>query len=366
MVRIVIDARELNTSTGRYVSNLLIYLQKIDTVNKYLVLLTQTDYKTWKPQNKNFEKILCPVKEFTWAEQTELKKQIESLKPDLVHFAIVQQPIWYKGRTVTTMHDLTTTRFRNPSKNWLVFTFKQRVYKYVNKKVAKKSKFVIVPTKFVKEDIVKFAKINPNKIAVTYESADFIEDPIEPIKKLQTKQFIFYLGRPQPHKNLKRLIQAFAVLKKQHPNLLLVLAGRRDSVYDSYIKTAEQLGVKDSVVFTGYVTEGQLKWLYKGCKAYIFPSLSEGFGLPGLEAMKHGAPVVSSDATCLPEVYGNAAYYFNPYDVGDIAKCINEVLINDGLRHSLIKKGLERSKKFSWQRMAEQTLQVYKKALQSK
>lgn len=366
MARIAIDARELSTSTGRYVERLLHYLQKLDNKNTYLVLLKQKDYMAWQPINTNFEKVLCTAKEFTWAEQTDLKRQLSQIKPDLVHFAMVQQPIFYRGKVVTTMHDLTTTRFSNPAKNPVIFWFKQQVYKFVNWRVAHKSRLIITASEFVKQDVAKFAHIKPKKIVVTYEAADEITDVIEPIKQLQSKQFIFYVGRPQPHKNLKRLIQAFAALKEKHPDLLLVLAGRKDNVYKSYVKTAKKLGVEDSVIFTGYVSEGQLKWLYKGCKAYIFPSLSEGFGLPGLEAMKHDAVVVSSNATCLPEVYGEAAYYFNPLDVHDMAKSIDTVLTDMNIRNKLIKAGREQVKKYSWQKMAQETLEVYDKALGSR
>ena len=134
-------------------------------------------------------------------------------------------------------------------------------------------------------------------------------------------------------------------------------------MYDSYVQDAKRLGVADSVIFTGFVTEGQLKWLFRGCKAYVFPSLSEGFGLPGLEAMMHRAPVVSSDATCLPEVYNDAAWYCNPLDVHDIARSIDEILTNTELRNKLIRRGRQRAKEFSWQRMAQETYDVYKRAL---
>jgi glycosyltransferase involved in cell wall biosynthesis len=264
---------------------------------------------------------------------------------------------------VTSILDLTTARFYNPSKNKIIFWIKQRVYIYVTKRVAHKSKQIITISDFVKDDLAKFAHVKPKKITTTYLAADEITAPIEPIKDLQSKQFIFYVGRPQPHKNLSRLIQAFAILKQKHPELLLVLGGRKDVVYDSYISEATKLGVIDSVIFTGYVSEGQLKWLYRGCKAYVFPSLSEGFGLPGLEAMKHGAPVVSSDATCLPEIYEDAAWYCNPLDIHDIARSINEVLTNQELRTKLIKRGRIQARKFSWLKTAEQTLAVYNKAL---
>lgn len=363
MAKIAIDARELNTSTGRYVERLLHYLQKIDHTNHYAVLLKPGDVDTWQPTNPNFTKIACPYKEFSFSEQLGYKRQLKKLKPDLVHFTMVQQPILYRGKHVTTMHDLTTTRFKNPAKNPVIYWAKQKVYNFVNWYVPRTSKFVITPTNFVKKDIVEFAHIKAKKIVVTYEAADEISAPMEPIKSLQSKPFIFYVGRPQPHKNLSRLLEAFVIVKQKHPDLLLVLAGRKDKVYDNFVNEATKLGVIDSVVFTGYVTEGQLKWLYKGCKAYVFPSLSEGFGLPGLEAMIHRAPVVSSDATCLPEVYGDAAWYCNPLDVHNIARSIDEILTNTELRNKLVHRGRTHAKTFSWQRMAEETLAVYQKAL---
>ena len=115
--------------------------------------------------------------------------------------------------------------------------------------------------------------------------------------------------------------------------------------------------------FTGFITDSQLRWLYENCQAYMFPSLSEGFGLPGLEAMVHGAPVISSSATCLPEIYGNAAQYFNPLDVNDMADSINKVLSDSRLRNYLIERGFKQANKYSWQRMAEETLKIYEKAL---
>jgi hypothetical protein len=152
MAKIAIDAREISTSTGRYIERLIFYLQKIDKNNKYLVLLNPHDYTALNFSN-NFEKVLCSAEKFTWAEQTDLKKQLKQLRPDLVHFGMVQQPILYKGKVVTTMHDLTTTRFKNPTKNSFVFWFKQQVYKFVNWRVAKKSKYIITPSQFVKNDI---------------------------------------------------------------------------------------------------------------------------------------------------------------------------------------------------------------------
>ena len=365
MAQIVIDARELRTSTGRYVERLLHYLQQIDREHKYTVLLTPKDFTGWHPVNPNFTKMVCPYKEFTFAEQLGLLRQINKLKPDLVHFTIVQQPILYRGRVVTTMHDLTTTRFDNPSKNWLAFHFKQMVYRRVNKIVARKSRLIITASEFVKTDIARFAGISPDKITVTYEAADKITAPAASLKNLSGKEFLLYVGRPTPHKNLERLLEAMKILIEKHPGLVLVLAGKTDKNYEKLRSFARKENLTSQVLFTDYVGEGQLRWLYENTAAYVFPSLSEGFGLPGLEAMAHGAPVVASNATCLPEIYGSAAHYFNPLDTNDMANKIDEVLSDDKLRSKLITNGHDRAKKYSWRRMATQTLEIYHEALKN-
>ena len=362
MSHIVVDARELRTSTGRYVERLLHYLQEIDQTNNYSVLLNPKDVEGWQPTNERFKKVPCPHKEFTFDEQLGLKHQIKALKPDIVHFTMIQQPIWYRGKTVTTMQDLTTVRFTNPDKNPLVYKFKQQVYTYVINQVVKKSSKIIAISEFVKKDITDFTGVNPDKIVVTLESADQLADSSTPLPDLQNKKFIMYVGRPTPHKNLERLIEAFSLLRAQHPDVLLVLAGRKDNNYRRIEDGVKAKGLKN-VVFTDFVSDGELRWLYENCEAYVFPSLSEGFGLPGLEAMLHGAPVVSSNATCLPEVHGDAAHYFDPTDTQSMADAINEVLTDKNLRDKLIVKGREQVKKFSWQRMAKQTLAVYKEVL---
>ena len=172
-----------------------------------------------------------------------------------------------------------------------------------------------------------------------------------------------YVGRPLPHKNLWRLIEAFRLLRRNNPDLKLVLVGKNDAMYELIKARVKQERVR-GVVFAGFVPDASLRWLYEHCQAYVFASLSEGFGLPALEAMLHGAPVVSSNATCLPEVYGNAAHYFEPLKVDDIARAIREVLENKDLRKRLITRGKRQAARYSWRRLAEQTLEVFKKALE--
>jgi len=363
MSHIAIDAREYSSSTGRYISRLLKYLDKLDTGHDYTVLLKPKDMDKAQFTNPRFTKLECPYKEFTFQEQIGFLQQLNRLNPDLVHFGKDHQPILYPGRHVTTMHDLTTLRFINPDKNLLVYRFKQGVYRYVVKRAAHTSTEIITPTKFVKNDIVAFTGVDPDKITVTLEAADLITDIAEPVASLNGRRFIMYIGRPTPHKNLERLIQAFKELQGSHPDLHLVLAGKLDKNYQAIKQKAEDEQITN-IVFTDFVSEGQLRWLYEHCAAYVFPSLSEGFGLPGLEAMMHGAPVVSSNATCLPEVNGDAAHYFDPLDVQSIADAINEVLTDKQLRARLIESGYAQSLKFSWERMARQTLAIYNHALQ--
>jgi glycosyltransferase involved in cell wall biosynthesis len=362
MSRIGIDARELRTSSGRYIERLIHYLQEIDTENEYFIFLKPADMEGWQPTNPNFKKLACPYKEFTFAEQLGFKKQLDSLNLDLVHFPMAQQPAFYKGKTITTINDLTTTRFRNYSKNRFIFRFKQLAYIWLNHRIAKKSSELITFTKFVKDDFINFSGVSPSKITVIYLAADEIESKSEPLPNLAGKEFLFYVGRPISHKNLERLVEAFAKLKPQFPNLKLVLAGKRDANYERLEALVKMQSIKD-VDFLGYITEGNLRWLYENCQAYVFPSLSEGFGLPGLEAMLHSAPVVSSSATCLPEIYGDAAHYFDPLDTESMTKAINEVLGDVKLRAELITKGAQQVSKYSWLRLANQTLEIYKRVL---
>jgi len=362
MKKIVIDARESGTSSGRYVDKLLENLHRLEPAYDVVALVKSHRLEYVRGIAPGFEVVCCDIKEFTLAEQVGLKRQLDGIAPDLVHFPFVQQPVRYQGAVVTTMQDLTTIRFRNPAKNRVVFAVKQAVYKWVNKQAARKSVRLITPTEFVKQDVAQYTGVDPAKITVTLEAADRIPDQPRALQALAGDDFIMYVGRPMPHKNLQRLVDAFAILKESHPQLKLVLAGKKDVLYDRI-----EQGVKDrrlgDVVFTGFVTEGQLRWLYENCRAYVFPSLSEGFGLPPLEAMMHGAPVVASSASCIPEVLGDAAHYFDPLDVAMMAACIAEVLDDGKLRARLVRAGKAQAAKYSWKRMARQTLDVYKSAL---
>jgi glycosyltransferase involved in cell wall biosynthesis len=360
-MHIAIDARIINSSTGRYVERLVHYLEKIDTTNKYSILVPTKDKDFYKPANPNFSVLTIDFPNYSFAEQTKFKTFLDDLAPDLVHFCMPQQPLGYKGKHVTTVHDLTLLQTYNSDKNWLIFHAKQLVGRYVFKKVGQTSAHIITPTKYVKDDYIKFAHIPADKVTVTYEAADVFVDKLTPYKH-PFKQYIMYVGQQSDYKNIRRLGDAHQKLLKNHPDLGLILVGKKTA---AHLKTEEyfkQKGYKN-IHYTGFIEDPQRDWLFSNCAAYVFPSLMEGFGLPALEAMGYGAPVASSSATCLPEVYGDAAHYFNPLDTNDMARAIDDILTDQKLRKQLIEKGHKQLKKYSWSRMAKQTHEVYMNAL---
>lgn len=363
MSHILIDARESGTSTGRYIDKLIEHLHTLQPAHDITIATKPHRLNYMQAIAPDFKAVKADFKEFTLQEQLPFNTFLNKQKPDLVHFGKDHQPILYRGKHITTMHDLTTMRFTNPDKNSLVFKAKQQVYKQVVKHAAKSSQHIITPTQFVKDDLITYTGISADKVTVTYESADKINDQPEPVTGLENAQFIMYVGRPTPHKNLWRLIEAHRELKGSHPHLKLVLAGKLDANYKQLQQKTQDEQIAN-IVFTDFITDGQLRWLYEHCQAYVFPSLSEGFGLPPIEAMVHGAPVISSNTTCLPEVNGDAAHYFDPTNVQNISDAINEVLTDKQLRNQLIDNGRVQAAKYSWRTMAQQTLGIYDQVLE--
>ncbi len=361
-MHIAIDARIINSSTGRYIERMLYYLQQIDTRNEYTVLLRKKDLSYWQPTASNFKVKVAEFDNYSFGEQIGFKKLLDSLKPDLVHFCMPQQPVLYDGRAVTTIADLTLLKTYNSDKNWFVYHFKQFVGRFVFKRVARKSALVLTISDYVKQDVVRFAGISPDKVRTTLLAAEIPDSGELKEYPLPFTDFIMYVGQQPDYKNIRRLAKAHQKLLESHPNLGLVLTGRKaddTKANEAYFK---KMGYTN-ILFTDFIPDEQLNWLLKHTKAYVFPSLMEGFGLPGLEAMAVGAPVASSNTTSLPEIYGDAAEYFDPLNVEDMAKAIERVINDEDLRQKLIKRGHEQVNKYSWRRMAEQTHQAYMDAL---
>lgn len=363
---IVIDARIRRASTGRPLDRLVEYLQDLDTDHRYTILVQPDD--TWKMRNKNFTTLPCPYPQFSVNPLHELRFawQLYGLKPDLVHFGMTQQPLLYFGNILTMTHDLTMLRFVRPGSTPLpLHHVKMALYRFMIRWSHAKSKKITVPTIWVAKDVAKFQPSTNHKLVVTYESGELPDTgPAQkPAVLNNDDRFIMYLGTAFPHKNLTKLIEAFDILYKQDTDLKLILVGKKEKHYEELQKVIGGRPSAGNIIITGFLPDEQAKWLYHHCQAYVFPSLSEGFGLPPLEAMGYGAPIVSSNATCLPELYGKAAHYFNPNDPADIAQKIQDVLENKELRKTLIKKGQEQVKKYSWRKFTQETLDIYKEML---
>lgn len=362
-MHIAIDARIINSSTGRYVERLVTYLQDVDTENEYSILVPTKDKDFWKPRNANFTVRTVDFDNYSFAEQLGFKKYLKKLNADLVHFCMPQQPLSYKGKKVTTFHDLTLLNTYNSDKNWFIFHAKQKVGKYVFKKVAEDNNELIAISEFTKNELIEFAPIAAEKTTLIYEASDVSQIPPKKYD-LPFKQYILYVGSQSDYKNIKRLGDAHQILLAKYPDLGLVLAGSKNA---SALKNEAYFNERKykNIHFTGFVSDPELSWLYTHAQAYVFPSLMEGFGLPGLEAMGYGTPVVSSKASCLPEVYGQAAHYFDPTDTSDMAEAIDQVLSDDKIRTRLSKAGYKQIKKYSWKKMAKETHAVYMKVLNS-
>ena len=362
MAHIAIDARIINSSTGRYVERLVTYLQEVDTENQYTIIVPEKDKDFWKPRNVNFTVQTVNYDNYSFAEQLGFNRYLKKLGADLVHFCMPQQPLLYNGKKVTTFHDLTLLKTYNSDKNLVIFKTKQKVGHFAFKKAAETNDHLIAVSQFTKKELLEtFPHIPEGKITVIYEASDTAT--IAPKKyQLPFKKYILYVGQQSDYKNIKRLGDAHQILLAKYPDLGLVLVGKKNAsalANETYFNERHY----KNIIFTDFVEDSQLSWLYSNAQAYVFPSLMEGFGLPGLEAMSYGTPVVSSSATCLPEVYGQAAHYFNPEDTSDIAEAIDQVLSNDKIRTRLSKAGYKQIKKYSWKKMAQETHKIYQKVL---
>jgi glycosyltransferase involved in cell wall biosynthesis len=362
---IVIDARIRRSTTGRYTDRLVTHLQDIDHHNRYTILVEPED--TWVMHNPRFTTLPVPYVQFSFSplEQLRFARLLYSLKPDLVHFTMTQQPLLYFGTIVTTTHDLTMFRFvRRGTTPLPAYKLKIGLYKFLVWFSHRKSKQIIAPTNFVAKDIAAWQPGVAKRLVVTYESSEPpLDGPAEQPAGIKAP-FLLYVGTAFPHKNLYKMVEAFELLEAEHPTLKLVITGKRTEKHHAeLIEWVSQRGSRERIIFPGFVSDAELKWLYQNTAAYVFTSLSEGFGLPPLEAMAHGAPVVSSDASCMPEVYGEAAHYCDATDPQDIAAKIGHVLDDPTLRQRLIHSGHKRLARYSWQKMAEETLAIYRATL---
>jgi glycosyltransferase involved in cell wall biosynthesis len=342
---------------------LLHFIHAAQKVDEYHILVPGKSLEKWKEKWPNFIFHEANQPPYSFSEQLSLLWLLNTLRPNLTHFTMPQQPLFWYGKSVTTVHDTTLNNFDNVDINPMVYKVKKRIFRLLLDTVLKRSQTILVPTEFVKRDLLNYSKkLRPGSVVVTLEAGDPIDQEPEVIEQLQGAEYLCFVGNAFPYKNVQRTIEAFAQLKISHPNLHLALAGKKDYFYEQHEAYVKEHGIED-VHFLGFISDGEKRWLYQNAIAMVTSSLSEGFCIPLLEAMYEGCPVVSSNASCLPEVAGDAAIYFDPHSTEDLANKLRHLLNTPSMTDLLRAKGYERVKQFSWKRMADQTLAVYKEVL---
>lgn len=376
-MKIVIDARMYgleNTGIGRYVTNLVNELAKIDESNNYAILLRKKYFAKLKFP-KNFKKVEAELRHYSLAEQVKLLKLINAENPDITHFPHFNVPLAYRGKFVVTIHDLLMHKQKGRKATTLpypIYLVKRVAYKTVFHKAVMGSEKIIVPSDVTKAELLDLYKINSNKVVRIYEGVNFNsskkgENTIE--KKFGlTKPYFIYTGNAYPHKNLERAISTFVKLntrkkRGKHSQVMFAIVSARGVFTKKLERLVAKYNAKGYVKLLGYVPDGQLSALYKNAEAFFYPSLTEGFGLPGLEAMSSGTLALVSEIPIFREVYGNSAMYFDPLDEESMASKIEKVLSMDKVeRERLLKKGYFKTKEYSWESMAKGTLKVYEQA----
>lgn len=369
-MRIGIDARfygSIGKGLGRYTQKLIEHLEKIDAENQYYVFLRRENFEEYKPQNKNFKKVLADYRWYSFAEQISFPALLYKYRLDLMHFPHFNVPILYPGKFVITIHDLILLHFPTkrattlqPCWYWIKF----RAYKFAIFTAIHRACKVITVSQFTKNDILSQYDIDKKKIVVTYEACDQVpenqkESQGQVLEKYGIiKPYLLYVGNAYPHKNLERLVVAFDAVRKEIPDLNLVLVGKDDYFYARIKKFVLEKKIRQ-VNFPGFVDDLELDSIYRSSLAYIFPSLYEGFGLPPLEAMSRGIPVISSRSACLPEILGESAHFVDCENESAITSAIVKIFKDERLRTELVAKGYGRIKKYSWNSMAQETLAVY-------
>jgi len=377
-MRIGIDARLYgleHAGLGRYVMRLVDEVLKLDKKNEYVLFLNSAHADKFK-NKKRVKVVTTNIPIYSLAEQTILPFVFSKEKLDLLHVPHFNAPLIYDGKLILTVHDLikhdskgpeTTTRHR-----WL-YSIKRLGYLALTNGIAARADHILVPSNFVKEDIVKRLHVPSEKITVTYEAATGSikevalsdADKIKILHKYNLAQpFIVYTGSVYPHKNVEILVQA---IEKHNQNkevdLELALICSRSVFWERLSKKINERNLQDKIKLLGFVEDADVSKLYSLALALVHPSKMEGFGLTGLEAMSVGLPVIASNVSCLPEVYGDAALYFNPNDVDDLVSCLETYLKDQELRSSMATNGFLQARKYSWTKMAKETISAYKQIL---
>lgn len=360
---ILIDARlygPKHTGIGRYTKNLLKNLINQPSFKNYnfsLLVYPELIDEIRSDLADNFNLIPTNIKHYSIQEQLLLPFVIKKHNPDLVHFLHFNKPILYFGKSVITVHDLIKHFFKGKettTKNGLLYWIKYLIYLLVTQ-INIKNNIIIVPSNYWRDYIIKNFHIKPSDITTTYEAVDpnFIKISLPPSKN--PDNYIIYTGNLYPHKNIDVILETLKIT----PTLKLKLISARSFFTQKIQNKIKKMKIEKQVEILGYLKDENFAEIYQKAIALVHPSLMEGFSLTGLEAMALNCPVISSNLSCLPEIYGNSVLYFNPTDSQELAEKITQLTKSKSLRQELIRKGQTQIKKYSWNKTAQETAQVY-------
>ena len=364
-MRVAIDARKLHDfGIGTYIRNLLRNLARIDRETEYVLLCRQADMAVTRQLGENFRAVLEPSPNYSIREQAHIPYLLLREKPDVYHAPHYVLPPLVPCRSVVTIHDTIHMMFPQYLPNRGAYAYARALMWTA----AKRSDRILTVSESSRRDIVRYFKVPPEKVVVIYNALDerFGAEPRpEEIARVRERfqldhGFVLYVGNIKPHKNLVRLIEAFEALRRDgFDELKLLIIGDEITKWPELRRAVHKYKLHKHVRFLGFQSEETLAILYRLAAVFVFPSLYEGFGLPPLEAMASGTPVVTSNLSSLPEVAGDAALLVDPYDVGAIRDAIRRVLTEPALREDLRRKGLVRAKQFSWEQSVSRTRQIY-------
>ncbi len=355
------------TGNCTYVRGLIGGLINVDRHNEYILYVTNPDhpfYKTLEDVDNFSLRVLKPRSPLIRIPLS-LAKQTFSDALDLLHVQYIA-PFAHRGKLVVTIHDLAFSRV--PQSFSVFERFRSRILVPLN---AKKADTIITGSDYTKMDIVNLYKVDPGKIVVTPYGVSSLFRPITRSEKFERilkkygilNKYIFSLSRINLRKNLSQLIKAFEKLREHEPmKFNLVLGGHKDFLAEKVIREINNSKYAEDIIFTGYVLEEDLPYLYSAAEVFVYPSVFEGFGFPPLEAMACGCPVITSDVTSLPEVVAEAALLVNPGNEEEISRAVSQVMMNAPLRKDLKERGLQRAKGFNWENTAKKTLEVYERS----